>query len=690
MLKILFFLIVVTLNSFPRPYYLTLTGTGAGYSWADAKSFSSMPWGSLAGGDEVFISGGRDGVIYNMAACTLSIRDVNNLNQVHIHGDYLNSDHNGPVTLNATGSYNFYIVNSDYIKFSNLKFRNAAISNIYITTIPYNNKSSNIIISECDLSTKPTVVDLEENGKCIFFNFAKACTVSTCTLFVYGETGITLDCTKDMHIENNIIITEGPNDIGDNSEWGYRHQMDCIKVGGLGTGDGVYSDETLTIVGNYLQNKSACADYDYNGNDILEDLGPGKNENGSHDDCIQFYTDIKAGSYQSVSGEKKYYYGSGKYQIVEIYRNYMEQASIDDPKNSGIIIGGCDDAFDVTPYSAQYLVDKFNINYQQGKMTKWYIWSNIIRHSEGTNLIDINNLDPEQIQIFNNTIYQAANTTDAGPVFIIYNIWNSSGNKLDGTTGTYSTLRNFNLRNNIFYSAAGTRLLKFGHYDSVKGIYAYLNFSTNDTINYNWYCNSGTNIVEKYNGTTATLYSFSSTTPKGWLNGTYDVNGGNSNPKFITNPPTQASHFALNTHHSNTSPCIDNGTTITISDLSDESKSYEDDIRGVDGPWDIGAYEVNLESWIPPRDIAIKGGLDAYPSPFNPTTNIKFVVPNDGQVSLIVYNILGKEVIKLVDEYKSAGEYNVTFNGEELSSGVYFYALNANGFSSIKKMILMK
>ena len=65
-------------------------------------------------------------------------------------------------------------------------------------------------------------------------------------------------------------------------------------------------------------------------------------------------------------------------------------------------------------------------------------------------------------------------------------------------------------------------------------------------------------------------------------------------------------------------------------------------------------------------------------------------MPKDEYVTLIVYNIAGKEVAKLVDGLRSAGEYSVSFNASELPSGVYFYKLNAGSFSQIKKMVLTK
>jgi predicted extracellular nuclease len=79
-----------------------------------------------------------------------------------------------------------------------------------------------------------------------------------------------------------------------------------------------------------------------------------------------------------------------------------------------------------------------------------------------------------------------------------------------------------------------------------------------------------------------------------------------------------------------------------------------------------------------------------YPNPFNPTTTISFTIPATSNVSLKVFNILGKEVATLVNETKSAGNYSINFNASGLSSGVYFYQLTTDNFTSTKKFTLMK
>ena len=79
-----------------------------------------------------------------------------------------------------------------------------------------------------------------------------------------------------------------------------------------------------------------------------------------------------------------------------------------------------------------------------------------------------------------------------------------------------------------------------------------------------------------------------------------------------------------------------------------------------------------------------------YPNPFNSTTVIKYSIPKEGLVILKLYDILGEEVLTLVNETKLAGDYEATFNSDNQTSGVYLYKLTSGGFTQIKKMVLLK
>ncbi|MBI5472987.1 MAG: T9SS type A sorting domain-containing protein [Ignavibacteriae bacterium] len=79
-----------------------------------------------------------------------------------------------------------------------------------------------------------------------------------------------------------------------------------------------------------------------------------------------------------------------------------------------------------------------------------------------------------------------------------------------------------------------------------------------------------------------------------------------------------------------------------------------------------------------------------YPNPFNPSTIIRFDLPRDGNASLKVYDIVGREIAVLASEFKKAGAYRVAFSSDELPSGVYFYRLNAGGTRLSRKMVVVK
>ena len=79
-----------------------------------------------------------------------------------------------------------------------------------------------------------------------------------------------------------------------------------------------------------------------------------------------------------------------------------------------------------------------------------------------------------------------------------------------------------------------------------------------------------------------------------------------------------------------------------------------------------------------------------YPNPFNPITTIKYSVPASSFITLKVYDMLGKEVASLVNERKDAGNYLINFNGNNFSSGVYYYKLIAGDYTSVRSMVLVK
>jgi hypothetical protein len=79
-----------------------------------------------------------------------------------------------------------------------------------------------------------------------------------------------------------------------------------------------------------------------------------------------------------------------------------------------------------------------------------------------------------------------------------------------------------------------------------------------------------------------------------------------------------------------------------------------------------------------------------YPNPFNPSTALNYDLATNCQVSIVLYDMIGREIKTLVDEFQDAGYKSVTFDASDLPSGVYFYRLQAGGFTDIKKMVLLR
>ncbi|MBD3340061.1 MAG: T9SS type A sorting domain-containing protein, partial [Candidatus Lokiarchaeota archaeon] len=79
-----------------------------------------------------------------------------------------------------------------------------------------------------------------------------------------------------------------------------------------------------------------------------------------------------------------------------------------------------------------------------------------------------------------------------------------------------------------------------------------------------------------------------------------------------------------------------------------------------------------------------------YPNPFNPYTSIRYTIPNEENVTLKVYNIIGEEIATLVNEKKQPGSYTVRFDASHLPSGIYIYQIKTQNFNTTKKMLLVR
>jgi hypothetical protein len=171
-----------------------------------------------------------------------------------------------------------------------------------------------------------------------------------------------------------------------------------------------------------------------------------------------------------------------------------------------------------------------------------------------------------------------------------------------------------------------------------------------------------------------------------------------SDPLFVgssINPTHPYSIFGI-------SPCADAGNDAYNSQVYDiRGAGYSrklDKTTGGAGTIDMGAYEYKLDD-DPLTSVELTSFAQVpeqftlaqnYPNPFNPSTTFHFALPAAGEVKLVVLNILGQEVAEVVNKHLAAGMYDLSWNASNLSSGIYFFKLTANQFSSVRKMMLLK
>jgi len=107
--------------------------------------------------------------------------------------------------------------------------------------------------------------------------------------------------------------------------------------------------------------------------------------------------------------------------------------------------------------------------------------------------------------------------------------------------------------------------------------------------------------------------------------------------------------------------------------------------------WDSASVSITVtEVGENPSNPAAFKLFDNYPNPFNPSTTFKYSLPEASFTSLKIYDAIGNEVAVLVDELKSAGTHQIKFNAVGLSSGIYYYTIQAGSFSETRKLVLMK
>ena len=191
-------------------------------------------------------------------------------------------------------------------------------------------------------------------------------------------------------------------------------------------------------------------------------------------------------------------------------------------------------------------------------------------------------------------------------------------------------------------------------------------------------------------------YSDIDTTNPNWLfsSGQAHISWG---PGILCTDPLFTNEYNCSYTLQEESPCIDSGDPNPIyNDIEDpENLGYA--LRPAKGTLrnDMGAYggnggiwlKTNREMVLPPSTIAL---YQNYPNPFNPKTVISWQLAVGSHVELCIYNILGQKIKTLLNKPMPAGYHEVEFNGQDLSSGIYLYRIEAGGWKDVKKMILIR
>ena len=196
--------------------------------------------------------------------------------------------------------------------------------------------------------------------------------------------------------------------------------------------------------------------------------------------------------------------------------------------------------------------------------------------------------------------------------------------------------------------------------------------------------NANTEIIAdfKITGDTAAL-AFVTSHPQNYLNVRLEITGDNEitlAEQTILPDPLNGNRLVANLHE-NQSWSFNDSLKFTI---KDSLTGYY--LSGTI-PLDTIATDISEQRFASVKDFKL---YQNYPNPFNPSTIIKYQIPQSGYVTLKVYDMLGKEVESLVNKMMNSGNYEVKFEGSNLTSGIYFYQLKINNYTATKKMMLLK
>ena len=224
----------------------------------------------------------------------------------------------------------------------------------------------------------------------------------------------------------------------------------------------------------------------------------------------------------------------------------------------------------------------------------------------------------------------------------------------------------------------GNKPIRWDYYSDIKRnklykVYSYLinlkkNYDAFRTTNYALDVAGGTKRINLYN-----------TEMDVTITGNFSVNSGTVNPNFSRTGKWYD-------YFSGDSITVSN-TTAQLPILPGEFHIYTTKRLPVPEQGILSAVQEDNNSDITVKEYSLEQN---YPNPFNPSTVIRFALPKAGNVNLSVYNVLGQKVAEILNKDMSSGIHTVSFNAGNLTSGIYFYRLESNGYTQSRKMMLIK
>ena len=301
---------------------------------------------------------------------------------------------------------------------------------------------------------------------------------------------------------------------------------------------------------------------------------------------------------------------------------------------------------------------------------------------------------------------------------------NGFGIEIGGYTGT--TFDSIKVYNNMIYHNKGVGV-RITRYDGPSGAFAMRNVSVinntiygNGTVGNGWDAdNGGMNIFNVIpvnllirnnilsNNTICTIYlspevlAGSLTIDYNFFDGFRNFMNETAGTNAIYGNPLFVDSLRNDYHLQATSPCIDQGNPSQEYNDPADPKLPGYALYPAQGTLrnDMGAYGGSYAtSWNVTTSVIINSSAlpeiyelyQNYPNPFNPSTTISFLLPSKSFVSLKIFDLLGREVATLVSEEMLVGSYSQQWNASNMSSGIYFYRLQAGSFTETKKLILLK